>query len=248
MAPSALPAPTTVCNSSMKRMIWPSARDYFLEDGFQTLFELTAELGSGDQRAHVERHDLFVLQAFGDVAADDALRQTFHDRRFADAGLTDQHRVVFCAAGENLYDTSDLLIASDNRIEFALGGELGQVAAVAFESFVGGFGILRCDALAAADFLERLHEAFASKALLLEYPAGRTLVASHGDQHVFDGDEVIFEALGFVFGFREQAVQATGDVDLIGRAGWGCDFRKAVELLFHSAVDLIWSHAGFQQQ
>ena len=55
MAPSALPAPTTVCSSSMNRMILPSARLDFFQDGLQALLEFAAELRAGDQRAHVER-------------------------------------------------------------------------------------------------------------------------------------------------------------------------------------------------
>src|SRR4051812_16599449 len=59
--------------------------DYFLEDRFEALFELAAKLGSGNQSAHVQRDDLFVLQAFGYVSADDPLSQTFYNRRFTDA-------------------------------------------------------------------------------------------------------------------------------------------------------------------
>ena len=109
-----------------------------------------------------------VFQAFGNVAADDALGQAFDDGGLADAGLADQHRVVLGAAGENLDDAADLFVAADHRIELALRGELGQIAAVFFERFVGGFGILRGDALAAADLLKSPHQAFAGDAEFAE--------------------------------------------------------------------------------
>ena len=137
----------------MKRMIVAFGRLHFLQHGLEALLELAAVLGAGDQRAHVERDDPLVLQPFGHVAADDALRQPFDDRGLADAGLADQHRVVLGAAGEHLDDAADLLVAADHRIELALRGELGQVAAVPLERFVGRFRVLRGDALAAADFL-----------------------------------------------------------------------------------------------
>ena len=76
----------------MNRMIWPSDDLHFLEDGFQALFELAAEFRAGDQRAHVERDDALFFQAFGNVAAHDALGEAFDDGGLADAGLADQHR------------------------------------------------------------------------------------------------------------------------------------------------------------
>jgi hypothetical protein len=39
-----------------------------------------------DEEAHVEGHDLAVLEAFGDVAFDDAPREAFGDRGLAHAG------------------------------------------------------------------------------------------------------------------------------------------------------------------
>ena len=61
--PSDAPAPTTVCSSSMKRTIWPSDCDDLVEHGLEPIFELAAVLRAGDERAHVERDDLLVLQA-----------------------------------------------------------------------------------------------------------------------------------------------------------------------------------------
>ena len=72
------------------------------EHGFEALLELAAILGAGDQRAHVERQQLLVLEALGHVALDDALGEAFGDRRLADARLADQHRIVLGAPGEHL--------------------------------------------------------------------------------------------------------------------------------------------------
>ena len=109
----------------------------FLEHRLQPLLELAAVLRAGDQRAHVERDDPLVLQPFGHVLADDALRQPFDDGGLADAGLADEHRVVLGAARQHLDDAADLLVAADDRIELALARELGEVAAVALERLVG---------------------------------------------------------------------------------------------------------------
>ena len=45
-----------------------------VQDRLQTLFKFAAKLCARDQGAHVQRHQLLVLQAFGHVAIDDAQR------------------------------------------------------------------------------------------------------------------------------------------------------------------------------
>ena len=90
-----------------------------LQHGLEPLFELAAVLGAGDQRAHIERDHALVLQAFGHVAAHDALGQALDDRGLADAGLADEHRVVLGAPAEHLDDSPDLLVTPDHRIELA---------------------------------------------------------------------------------------------------------------------------------
>ena len=72
---------------------------HFLEHGLEPLFEFAAELGAGDQRAHVERDQPAVLQALGHVARDDALRQPLDDGRLAHARLADQDTGCSWCAG-----------------------------------------------------------------------------------------------------------------------------------------------------
>jgi hypothetical protein len=65
------------------------------QHGLEPLLKLSAELRAGNQRAHVEGEQALALQAFRHVAIDDAQREPLSNCRFANAGLTDQHRVVF---------------------------------------------------------------------------------------------------------------------------------------------------------
>ena len=74
----------------MKRMIFPSL---FLI--FEPLLKFAAELGARDERAHVERKDGFVFQPLGNIAAHDALGESFCDRGLADTRFTDENGVVF---------------------------------------------------------------------------------------------------------------------------------------------------------
>src|SRR5205085_70101 len=66
----------------------------FLQHRLEPLLELAAVLRAGEQERHVEDEDALVLERIGHLAGDDALRQALDDRRLADAGLADQHRVV----------------------------------------------------------------------------------------------------------------------------------------------------------
>ncbi|GMA18154.1 hypothetical protein GCM10025862_01750 [Arsenicicoccus piscis] len=100
-----------------------------LEDLLQPLLEVTAVAAAGDQSAEVEGVELLVLERLGHVSAHDVLGQALDDGGLADAGLADQDGVVLGAAGQHLHDPLDLLLAPDDRVELALTGGLGQVAA-----------------------------------------------------------------------------------------------------------------------
>ena len=172
--------------------------DDLLEDGLQPLLELAAILRAGHQRAHVERDDLLVLEAFGHVAADDALCQAFDDGRLADAGLADEDGVVLRAAGEHLDHAPDLVVSADDRVELALLRERGQVAPVALERLVFALGVLIGDSLAAADRRERLEDSVARQPGLLEQArgGGAAFFAGDGDEQVLRADVLILQPLG----------------------------------------------------
>ena len=113
------------------------------EHGLEPLLELAAVLRAGEHGADVERPDALALQPLGDVAGDDPLREPLDDRGLADPGVADQDRVVLRAPREHLDHAADLLVAADDRVELAVLGELGQVAAELLERLVAALGILR---------------------------------------------------------------------------------------------------------
>ena len=157
IAPSALPAPTSVCISSTKRMISPSGCLDFGQDRLQPLLELAAILRAGDQGAHVEGEQPLVLEALRHVAIDDPQRQPLGDRRLADAGLADQHRVVLGAAGKHLDRAADFLVAPDHRVELAVPRVLREVAGVLLQGIVLALGRGGIGRPPLADLLDRAH-------------------------------------------------------------------------------------------
>ena len=104
----------------MNRMICPSDSVNFLQHGLEPVLKFAAEFRAGDHRPQVEGDEPLVLQLFGHVARDDALRQAFDDGGLADAGLADQHRIVFGAARKNLHHAANFFVAADHRIELRL--------------------------------------------------------------------------------------------------------------------------------
>ncbi len=207
----------------------------FRQHGLQTILELAAILGAGDERAHVEPDDALVLEPFGHVAADDALRQALDDGGLADAGLADEHRVVLGAAREHLDDAADLLVAADHRIELVLAGQRGQVAAVALERLVLALGVLVGHALAAADGDERLEHAIVGDAVARQrLGAGRAAgLADQREQQVLGADELVLEAGQLALGLLQHAAQARGKAGVRRAVGLG----QLGQLLLHVAAD-----------
>jgi len=99
-----------------------------LQHLLEALLEVAAVPRAGHQGTQVEGVDLLVAQGLRDIAADDPLSQALDDGGLADAGLTDQHRVVLGATAQHGHHAIDLGLASDHRVEPVLARRLGQVA------------------------------------------------------------------------------------------------------------------------
>ncbi|MNH41151.1 hypothetical protein D3C79_1025920 [compost metagenome] len=72
-------------------------------------------------------------QQVGHLAIDDTLGQAFGDSRLADAGLTDQQRVVLAPTGKDLRYALDLKLATDQRVDAPLTGLLVEVAGIGIQ-------------------------------------------------------------------------------------------------------------------
>ena len=188
-----------------------------LQHGLQPLLELAAIFRAGDQRAHVEREQLLVLEAVGHVAVDDAQRQALDDRGLADAGLADQHRIVLGAAGQHLDGAADFLVAADHRIELAVAGGLGEIARIFLQRVIGVLGRLRVGGAALAQRLDGGVQVLRRDAGLGENLSGvAVLLQRDGEQQPLDGDETVAGLLGDLLGVVEQPRGRAGEIDLAG--------------------------------
>ncbi len=192
------------------------AVDDLLEHGLHAVLELAAVLGARDHRADVERDEALVPQALGHVAFDDAPRQAFGDGGLADAGLTDEDRVVLGAAREHLDDAPDLLVATDDRVELALAGVLGEVAAVLLERLVLLLGVLAGDPVAASHLLERAEDGVVGDPEAAEQVADAAGHLAHREEQVLGGQVVVAQVRALGVGRFEHRVGPLRELGLLG--------------------------------
>ena len=124
--PCAAPAPRMVWISSMKRigrLRWVMACTSALKRASKSPRYLRAR----QQRPDVEGEDLGVAQIVGHLPAVDLDGEPFGDGGLAHARLAHEDRVVLAPPRQDVNGARQLGLASDQRIELAAGGALGEV-------------------------------------------------------------------------------------------------------------------------
>ena len=209
-------------------------RRHLVENGLQPLLEFAAIFRAGDQRAHIEREQLLVLQRFRHVAVDDAQREALDDRRLADAGLADENGIVLGAARQNLDRATDFLVATDHRIKLARSRGLGQIAGVFLQRVIGVLGGSRIRSASLAQILDRRIQRLRRHASIAEDFRGfRTLLHRQREQQAFDRDETVAGLLRDLLRIVEKARRRGAEIEL-ARAGT-LHFRE----LGQSQLDLL---------
>jgi hypothetical protein len=94
-----------------------------VDDLLQPFLEVAPVAGAGDHPGEVELHQALAAERVRHVPVHDALRDALHDRRLADAGLADEHRVVLRPAGQHLDRLLDLVLAADHRVDPPFAGQ-----------------------------------------------------------------------------------------------------------------------------
>src|SRR5690606_22341379 len=97
-----------------------------VEDGLEAFLELAPVLGSCHESTEVDGNDPLGAQPFGNVTIRDPAGQTLHDGGLTDPRLPDQDGVVLRTPGEDLDHPSDLVVTSDDWIQLAATGLLGE--------------------------------------------------------------------------------------------------------------------------
>ena len=220
MAPSAAPAPTTVCSSSMKRMISPCDSCTSLSTALSRSSNSPRYLAPATSAPMSSVTMRLPLRPSGTSPRTMRWARPSTIAVLPTPGCADQHRVVLGAAREDLDDAADLLVAADDRVELALLGERGEVASVLLERLVGAFGRGARHALTAPHGRRRLQDLVVREAGRAEDLGHRAVLeAGERQQHVLHAHELVLHALGLGLGRTQDLVDARGDVHLTaGRA------------------------------
>ena len=100
-----------------------------LENLLQALFEVTTVTGACYQRTQVKRVNLLVLQGLWNLAINNIESKTLDNSGLTNARFTDKNRVVLGAARQHLHDALNLRLTSNDWVQLAVLGSLGEVAA-----------------------------------------------------------------------------------------------------------------------
>ena len=103
---------------------------HFVHKSLDAAFKLAAELRTGDERREIQKLHFFFAQLRGHFACRNAQGKPLCNGRFTDARLTDETRIILCAAGQNLHHTLNLALAADDGIQLAVSRLHGEVGAV----------------------------------------------------------------------------------------------------------------------
>ena len=178
-----------------------------LHDLLEALLELTAILGAGHQQADIQSEHPLVFEDVRYVAGVDPLGQTLGNGGLTNARFADQDWVVLGATAKNLNHPLDLVLATHHRIELAVGGEMGEVAAEFVEG--GGFGGTLATAAAASTHLggfpqhanhlgAHLGQVYPE---VLQHPGRHALpFTDQAQQQVLGADVVVTELAGLLQG------------------------------------------------
>ena len=202
-----------------------------VEHGLQPLLELAAVLRARDHRAEVKRDHGLVAQALWHIALDDALGEALDDRGLADAWLADQHRIVLGATGQHLHDATNLVVASDDRVELAFAGGLGQVGGVLLQRLVAALGIGVGDAGAAAHLDERLPQRLRRRTVAGEQFGDIRVTGGQTDHQMFGRDVLVVHLGGEVLCRGDRCDRFTGQLRLrVGATGARQPVEKPLRL------------------
>src|ERR1700733_5212534 len=143
--PSAAPAPTSVCSSSMKRMIWPSDSVTSFSTALRRSSNSPRYLAPATRAARSRATMRFGFRTSGTSPAIILCARPSTIAVLPTPGSPISTGLFFVRRAANF------LVAADDRVELAAARSFGEVARVLLDGAIRRFGILGRDAMTAAD-------------------------------------------------------------------------------------------------
>ena len=94
----------------------------FADDVFETGFEFSAEIGTGDDQSEIECEDALAGEGGWDTISGDSSGELRDEGGLADTWLSDEQRIILRAAGEYGQEPIDLVFSSDEAVRRSLTG------------------------------------------------------------------------------------------------------------------------------
>ena len=115
----------------------PLTLHHSLDHSLESFLKLTLILGTGNEGTHIQRVELLVLQIFRHIATHDTPCQALHDGGFTRTRLTNKNRIIFSTTAQNLQDSTNLLITTDDGVELAILSPFHEVRCIEFKNLLG---------------------------------------------------------------------------------------------------------------
>ena len=200
-----------------------------LDDGFESLFELSTVLGTGYDQRDIEGQQPLVTEHGGNIPIHNLLGQPFDDGRLSDTRLSNQDRIVLGPATQDLNDSFHFGLPPDQWIQGSRNCRIGQIAAELGQD-QPLLGLARDSPFGqvARQFVADLGN---PKAFLVEKRGcDRLFFAKQTEQYVFRTDVIGKQPLGLFVGVAENLFgfvtegQFNRGRDLVLNAGPALDF------------------------
>mmetsp|Transcript_11215 Transcript_11215/g.31371 ORF Transcript_11215/g.31371 Transcript_11215/m.31371 type:complete len:322 (-) Transcript_11215:288-1253(-) len=186
----------------------PRGIRHLLHHRLESLLELAPVLGTGDQRADIQRNQTNIPQGIRHIVFHDALRKPLHDGRLAHARLPNQHGVVLRAATEHPNHPSNLLITADDRIELrGAGRQIRTVLAERLKLVVSTLGV---HPMGAPGLLEGVLDRLPRESALLHHTRNLFIRQQRQEQRI-DPKEGVRLVLHDLAGLLEGSFQLASD-------------------------------------
>ena len=164
---------------------------HFVDHSLQSLFKFTFIFSTRYQGSHIQREYLFSLQILRDVTSDNSLRKSFCNRSLTDTRLTYQNRVVFSTTAQNLQNSTNLFITTDDRIQLSTSCTLIQIDGIFAQRFVSILGRLTGYFVSFTQLINCLTQLVFRKTCILQNLRSTALFGIKSQNNRFDGNILI---------------------------------------------------------
>ena len=140
---------------------------HFIDNALETFLKFALIFCTGQQCAHVETEKLLVLQILRYIATNNTLCQAFNYGCFTRTWFTDEDRIILASATQDLQNAANLLVATNNGIEFTCAGFVHEVAGVFAQCLVSVLARSRVGFASTAQFFGGSNQAILCDACIV---------------------------------------------------------------------------------